>query len=394
MNILFIPSFSGGKSHQIPLFVLCQRYFRRHSGCNNAFLLPAAEHENFRKAGINVLPIDYFEDVIDDHCVRAGLISKLMDKEAEAMKIFAPDLVIDDNNLITYYNSLEYGIPRISIHRTGFFRSIDLSLRNPNHVHSLEKYATPEGSKSLIFSDRSGYGPDKATGGIRSISDLVLKSKTKVIPGIPAIEKLPADIPDPGSYFYSGPLNLEDNPSPLLVERLESYFEHNKDRKTVFVTTGLIDKQDISPIIQYLLEKEYAVITTIAPDVDRSSQDSFFYNPFLPLNFVCSKIHLVIHHCGSGLYHYPILNLKPAITIGTQCFDREDVAIRLEELGLSKHVPSPFDDVNYMNVFKKNMDIFERDELCNYNNLGKTKQDILETMLGFDVEKVIGYTLN
>ena len=59
MNILLLPTISGGLSHLIPLFVLHQRYFKRMESVNSAFLLSEKLHEQPRRMGIGVLPIDF-----------------------------------------------------------------------------------------------------------------------------------------------------------------------------------------------------------------------------------------------------------------------------------------------------------------------------------------------
>jgi hypothetical protein len=103
---------------------------------------------------------------------------------------------------------------------------------------------------------------------------------------------------------------------------------------------------------------------------------------------------LIIHQCGSGIYHYPILHQKPTITIGTQCYDREAVALRLQQLQLSAHVPSSRDNIAYMDIFKSHIEAFEKNILCDNSKLSEIQGEIYNTMLDFDMENVIEFTLS
>jgi hypothetical protein len=70
------------------------------------------------------------------------------------------------------------------------------------------------------------------------------------------------------------------------------------------------------------------------------------------MHFVCARADLMVHHCGSGTYHYPLLHGLPSITVGTQKYDRDDVAVRLEELGVSVHIPAPEECQRFVETFK------------------------------------------
>lgn len=73
------------------------------------------------------------------------------------------------------------------------------------------------------------------------------------------------------------------------------------------------------------------------------------------MHFVCQQVDLVVHHCGSGAYQYPILHQVSAVTLGTQCYDREEVALRLEELGVSQHLPAPEETDTFAEEFKRKL---------------------------------------
>lgn len=154
-----------------------------------------------------------------------------------------------------------------------------------------------------------------------------------------------------------------------------------------------MDQDDILDIILYLLINNYAVISTRDFEFCKRCDRQFKHISFAPLNHICSKIDLIIHQCGSGIYHYPLLHRKPAITLGTQCYDREDIAIRLQQLGVSRHVPSSNDDKNYLKIFAESLQLFEKEKICDYTQLNMLNEEIYQTMLEFDAEEMIKFTL-
>jgi hypothetical protein len=412
MNILSLGCTNAVHSHLIPLFVLHQRYFRRMQNVSSFFLLPEQLHDQYKRFGINVIQTDFAVfngDHLDEALRLIDPTQKLRTIYDEyrtriqyAFDVTAPDIIVEDNEVFSTLLAEKNGIPRISIFRTGLFRSIDKEKRNPSHMHSMEKTSAGRGfDASMILK------PKKRLSQLQRnhlkytyLKDDVdyfmnyLAPKTKLIPGIRSIEKLPEDIENKKSFFYTGPLLVEDNPSLKLQQEVKQFFASNKSRKKVFITTGLVDRDNVDVMIIYLLQKGYAVISTRKVSCAAQFNSQFLSNGFISLNFVCSEVDLVIHQCGSGTYHYPLLHEKPAITIGTQCYDREDVALRLEELHLSKHVPSPKDDEHYMDVFANHLGAFENGDLCDHAQIKKMKSEIYNTMLEFDMEKVIDYTLS
>ena len=411
MNILSLPCTNGVHSHLIPLFVLHQRYFRRMPGVNNSFLLPKRLHEQYEKSGVPVVPVDIspsdgneVEEMVHNED-RQRLNTQYLQyksKIASAFEMTNADIIIDSNEISSTLIAEKNGVPRISMYRTGLFRSIDQRLRNPAHMHSMEKTNAGKGFDASMI-----LRPHKKLSQLHRkhlkstyLSDDVdyfmgyLHAKTKLIPGIPSLEVLPDDIEHRDSYFYTGPLLVEDNPTDELSEELGQFFERNQHTKIVFITTGLIDQDDIEEMMIYLLTQGYAVISTRKLTNPEGYEDQFFQNAFLPLNYVCATVDLIIHQCGCGMYHYPLLHQKPTITIGTQCYDREDVALRLQALKISKHVPSRHDDENYLDVFARHVEAFEKGELVDRPSLEKIKEEIYRTMLDFDMDEALAYTIS
>jgi hypothetical protein len=392
MNILTVPYIAGGLSHLIPLYVLQQRHLRNNIGVKNQFLVNSSSQKFLTMQGIQCVPIDYvFEEnqLMSNNYLR--IKEYVVEMEKEAFNIVKPSLIIEDTSFFTPLIAEKNHLPRISIQRTGIFRSIDKRYRNAKHVHSLEKVNNID--KSVSFSN--SYNSEITT---HNDSDSYLlqqyaKPKSKIIPGIATIECLPENIEDRESYFYSGPLIVMDKPSKNLSGRLDEFLNSNKQKPIVFITTGTIDRTPIENFIEFFVKRNYAVITTCNCDINEAYKQEIFYNKLLPLNYICGISNLVIHQCGSGMYHYPIMNRVPSLTIGTQCYDREDIALRLQELGVSGHIPHPDDNPNYWNIFLEMVNRFEKNTLTNYDMMDRLRIEINETMSNFEMEKVIQYAL-
>lgn len=393
MNILSLPYFAGGISHLIPLYVLHHKYLKNNAGINNQFLVNNNLQNLLKMQGVDCIPMDYFSNdelqlVSTDHVKAAEYV---LEKQKEAYEKVRPALIIEDTSLSSPLIAEKNNVPRISIQRTGIFRSIAEQFRNNRHVHSLQKgdnieraaFSTEANSANSVFNDLDA-----------SYLRKYLKPKAKIIPGIPTIERLPEDIEDRESYFYSGPLLVKDKPSKNLTMRLEEFFKHNQGKPVVFITTGTVDRTPIEKFIAFFVERNYAVLTTCDCAINETYKQEVLYNKLLPLHYICSISNLVIHQCGSGMYHYPIMNKVPSLTIGTQCYDREDIAQRLQELGVSGHIPHPDDNPDFWNIFLELVERFEKNTLIDFGMMERLRIEIEETTANFQMEKVIQYALS
>lgn len=393
MNILSLPYFAGGISHLIPLYVLHHKYLKNHVGIHNQFLVNNNLQNLLKMQGVDCISMNYFSQ--DDLQLMSNDYGKttayVLEKQNEAYEKVRPALIIEDTSLSSPLIAEKNNIPRVSIQRTGMFRSINEQYRNSRHVHSLQKgdgieraafFSTAGNSEAPAFNDSDARYLQQYS-----------KPKVKIIPGIPTIERLPEDIEDRASYFYSGPLLVKDKPSKNLTSRLDEFFNNNKGKPVVFITTGTVDRTPIGNFIEFFVKRNYAVITTCDCAINETYQQAVLYNKILPLHYICSISNLVIHQCGSGTYHYPIMNKVPSLTIGTQCYDREDIAQRLQELGVSGHIPHPDDNPDYWNVFLEMVDRFEKNTLIDFYMMEKLRIEIEETTENFQMEKVIQYAL-
>lgn len=392
MNILTIPYIAGGISHLIPLYVLQQKYLRNNVEFKNQFLVNNNSQIFLKMQGISCVPVDY---MFEENLVMSkdfGKINKsLVEMEQKAYDIVKPTLIIEDTACITPLIAEKNHIPRISIQRTGIFRAIDKRYRNPNHVHSFQKGSNVDKSESFSNSYKAETSFFNKTD--LNFLEQYIKPKVKIIPGISTIERLPENIEDRESYFYSGPLIVMDKPSENLSNRLDEFLNNNKQKNIVFITTGTIDRTPIENFIEFFVKRNYAVITTCNCEINDKYKQEVFYNKLLPLHYICGISNLMIHQCSASIYHYPIMNRIPSLTIGTQCYDREDIALRLQELGVSGHIPHPDDNSDYWNVFLEMVDRFEKNTLSDFNMIHKLRDEINETMSNFKMEKVIEYAL-
>lgn len=396
MNILFVPFIGGGEFHIIPVYVLYKRYFSKIKEFNCAFLLPNESRNIIKDKGVNVIEVDYGFKHSTNSTLEIQKQSLENHKSArEVFKTFYPDLVIEDLDLSAMGLCKEYDIPRISIQRTGIFRATNPETRNLTHCHSVEKVrGSMVGNRLFRFEGNEGTSEDVFLAKIFAHGSLidVFNANIRLVPGIPSIEELPP-LRDTSSFRFCGPLLVKDNPSEKFKNELDNFWNTHKNRKRVLVTTGLVERRSVNDIIEYLLDRDYAVLTTCTTKTVLHSDSRLFFSSLLPLNEVCSNVELVVHHCGSEMYHYPLLHQKPAITIGTQCYDREEVALRLQELKLSIHIPAEEDNPDYMEHFKAALACFENGTLSDGKKLAEIKEEIISTMLSFDVNEAVEFAM-
>lgn len=394
MNILNIPYFSGGLSHLIPLYVLHHKYLKKNTEIKNHFLVNNYIQSFLKMQGVNCVTTNFFDDKNESILTSKDnleIIKYVAEKEKEAYEKIKPILIIEDTSFTSPLIAEKNNIPRISIQRTGNFRSIDKCLRNINHIHSLQKGENTE--RALFVSDTIVSKTQTFSQSETLFLQQYIKPKAKIIPGISTIECLPDDIEDRESYFYSGPLLIMDKPSNELSIRLNEFFDKNKQKLIVFITTGTIDRTPIEKFVEFFVERGYAVITTCNCDIKETYKQAVFYKKLLPLNYICGISNLIIHQCGSGMYHYPIMNRVPSLTIGTLCYDREDVAQRLQQLGVSGHIPHPDDNPHYWNIFIELVKKFEENTLVDFDMINRLRFEVNETASNFKMEQVIKYAL-
>jgi UDP:flavonoid glycosyltransferase YjiC (YdhE family) len=121
--------------------------------------------------------------------------------------------------------------------------------------------------------------------------------------------------------------------------------------------------------------------------------NTYFSAQYLPMHYVCANVDLVFHHCGSGAYHYPLLHGVFSITIGTQKYDREDVALELEQLGIARYIPSPLENQGFLKAFRACVDQYvihgDYDRAMVRTKLGRLQEEIARTQKEFNFMQVL-----
>ncbi|RDD80213.1 hypothetical protein DVJ77_18920 [Dyella tabacisoli] len=295
-----------------------------------AFLVPGAFHKSLKNLQRNVLDIDYRPE-------------QLFRDEMAACGRFRPDVIVDDFSMAALLTSKVAKKPRVTILRTGAFPgSVP---RDDSHRHSCESHSSDKFDFDAYFQN------SELLCGIPAPKNFAeaCAADISIVPGIRSIEALPASVGDDPNYAFAGALTVSDSAIPTPVARstdttdaILAFLERNQQRKIVYLTLGSVLKagEAIREAIKYMLDTGVAIISTVdLPDVKTSRKELFFYAPFVPMHAVCSKVHLMIHHCGSGTYQYAITHQVPSICIGSRSYDRDDVAYRLEQLGVAKYIP-------------------------------------------------------
>lgn len=360
IRVLLVPH-KTGLAHTIPLVALDRML--RERGVETAFQVAPIIHGAVKRMGVRILPVEH-----------RGTIQS----ELNAYRDFEPDVVIDDCSPTTGFATGVWGVPRITIQRTGTFPS--QRPRNPSHRHSL-----PVTRDSV---------PDLARWGLSAPADIAgyFDAPVKIVPGIRSVEVLPGALGDDPSYFFSGPLIADD----VGFAPLDAFFADNAGRDVVFFTHGLEAPAAaaVAACMRFVLEDGRAVVSSIpSRALGEAYPGRFFHAGYLPLHRVCSRAKLAVHHCGSATYHYPLLHEVPAITVGTRSCDRDDVAVRLEELGASRHLPAPEECGDFTDRFVEAYrecsaaggEVYARRKEC----AGRLAGEIRRTAAAFDVEEVL-----
>lgn len=388
-RILFLMPFFGFPSHFIPLVKLYQRLPR--SKYDVAFFLPRlspAQFEAQQARGMNPDVAFYYSRQFLEHFdlplldleQRFSVVDELA-----AYRKFSPDLIVDDSSLTTALARQVQWLPRLAIARAGVYGDPATPVR---YSHSL----TP-------MIEALHVAPFERPSSI----DGYFEAEAHIVPATRALQRLPG-LPDGGSRaFYCGPLMLDEREEMLLHSApLAQFMEANRGRRIAYVTFGVdASRNPHAPVLECmreLLHRGFAVITNMrlgeppisAPQFPR---ERYYYSNALPMHYVCSRASLVVHVAGSAAYHYPLLHDKRAITVGTRCRDREDVAQTLAALGLSLHLPAPAETPTFLAQFVAALDTFEGNgfpfDAGLTERLAAQRLDIEATAARFDIDAAI-----
>jgi UDP:flavonoid glycosyltransferase YjiC (YdhE family) len=364
-------------SHLIPLIALAKKL--RKEAFTVTFLVPQELCEYVRNNEFDIMPLNNKFDKLTQEMI--------------AISNFNPDVIVDDHNFYTAFSSRVMNKPRISIVRKGTIPGEKLS---PGYTHSSGVNEFFDSISKLQHKGLDLWRP-------ASISDL-FAGDVNIIPSIPDLEVLPAELKNNEAFIYSGPLLLTDSQmtgslsfSSDVITALDAFIKDNKDRRLVYFTKGIADPAEIlnraSACVHALLSHEnVAVITNIRIE-GAYDKSRCFSNSFLPMNTICAQAHLMIHQCGSGAYNYQLINEVPAVILGSKCYDRDDVAMRLQELGAALYIPADLADDTYFNRFNEYTQLLlaENGEEKNkqQQTLKTIKQQIEQVQVAFHFETLV-----
>jgi hypothetical protein len=396
---LFIPSYLGIPSHFIPLVKLYQlldpvKY-------EAAFFLPIMTPATVRNFGM----ARHLPDAEFYYCGEfyshfdlpiLGLAREYsITSEVRAYVDFKPDVIIDDCNLITPLTSQVAPKPRITVLRSVGAQSS--SSGRPGYQHSLQPMID---TLNLPLS-RSLQIPKTL--------ESYFEADAYIVPGIDAIERTLPAIPDTAPLFFSGPLILDSGEEDIFMsEALQRFFAVNTGRYIAYLTLGFSPGRANGPrlteCIRHLINKHFAVLTNARITTPRDIlqvtglESRLFVSSVFPMHYVTSKSDVIIHIGGSGMYHYPIIHLKPAITVGSQTYDREAINSVLADLGLSISLPSPAETDRFEELFKNAIDRFLRAEFPFDSGLAERLRGCRQSICGaaqeFDFAKAITCALD
>ncbi|MGH7617446.1 MAG: glycosyltransferase, partial [Gemmatimonadaceae bacterium] len=336
MRILFSPCAGrGARSHVVALLALARRLDA--TAHDAAFLLPSTLHRLFKPI-CNVLDIHYVEDTA-------------LRNEMAAIKRFRADVVVDDLSMTAIMSTKLSRKPRIAVQRTGVFAGA--TPRNPRHRHSCQTYFDDlyKGFELVLGNDTPATMADACA------ADL------KIIPGIPSVEVLPRALVGDPTYVFAGALVVGDEvyahadmrARGVSIDSVDRFLDAHLDRPLVYVTMGHIANGGtvLRRMIADMIDTGAAVISNVdVPELTASQREVFYFAPVLPMHTICSRVTLMVQHCGSGTYQYSILHAVPSICIGTGCYDRDDVAARLHELGAAEYIAAPAEHDDFAAAFR------------------------------------------
>lgn len=171
------------------------------------------------------------------------------------------------------------------------------------------------------------------------------------VPSIPAIDPLPDGVLDhypESTFIYTGPLLVQiGRPTPASLREWIAA-ARQEGAPVILVTLGTVWDTPMYTVLADCLERtEFAVVMVVPDDEERRSLQRrngarFQAVGLSDLRDLAERVDLVVHHCGHATLHTVLLAGTPSVTIPSGQYDREDNALRLEELGCGRHLGPDF----------------------------------------------------
>ncbi len=172
-----------------------------------------------------------------------------------------------------------------------------------------------------------------------------------IIPSIPELEPLSEATKEcyPNTEFvYTGPLFM---PAEFTMsESLNVWLADARQSGApiAMITLGTIWGADIyEELLDCFKGSEFAVVVVIPQENIRSSlsirnNPSLHVTGFVDVATLANNVDIIIHHCGHGTLQTAIMAGKPSLTLPSGEYDREDNALRMQDLGCGRHLGHDF----------------------------------------------------
>lgn len=177
------------------------------------------------------------------------------------------------------------------------------------------------------------------------------KADIVVVPGVPQFDPLPQKMLEacPNTTFvYTGPLlspEAEEIPAAL-----QEWLTLNRSRGTpiVLITLGTLWGASVyRKLVDCFAAGEFAVVMVVPQErqrreLEKVDQPWLRVSAFTGLLGLARCVDLIIHHGGHGTLSVALLAGKPSLTLPCGEYDREDNALRLEDLDCGRHLGHDF----------------------------------------------------
>lgn len=271
---------------------------------------------------IEVTGLDY--QVMRDGLINRQKIKKKLEQYIKIVKMFKPDVLIGDTNLLVWILSKKTGIPSVQI------------VRYASHPKTAKLIWWKNEPQGMIPPDSSKlFNPILVEMGMRPIkrAEDLLQGNLYIVPSIPEIEPIPQD----DKTVHVGELTISKR-----HDETPSWFkEIDTQQPLVYITIGggagpVGNKLFFSTLVEAFADKPIQVVVSTSSKFESQTHlnapKNIRFFKWVPGKLLISKADLVIFHGGYGTMMESIACGKPTITIPFQS-EQEGNGKRLEQLG-------------------------------------------------------------
>jgi len=267
--------------------------------------------------------------VIRDGFFDGGIVREKIKKYLKPIRVFGPDLLVGDTNLLAWMVSRHVDLPLVQI------------VRYASHPETAKLIWWKNKGAPIIPPDASAvFNPLLKRQGLETIdrAEDLLNGDLYLVPSIPEIEP----VPENGKTFFTGELTLTGDDSrvpPWLNEIDEKY-------PLIYITigggAGLVGSTlFFKSIIGAFANKSLKLIVSTSGNFNRSDlpcpPENILFHKWVPGRHVISRSDLVVFHGGYGTMMETLSNGKPMVVIPFHT-EQEGNGRRLEKLGCARVV--------------------------------------------------------